>query len=164
MKWPAFFSRKYGRAAVVTIIVQKRFVSICARNSDRDVSSTDDRLPYPGSDHGADVGSGDGRRITLPHHQAGDQLLRSVRRRTEFGRQGDADAPVEVAEQAHPARAGGGCETGTATEPGTGHGPRKGEAKRQQQQSHSGGGPEDGGVSAGRGPATMRVYSCRTAQ
>src|SRR5580692_6627093 len=35
MNWPAFFSRKY------------RFVSICARNSDRGVSSTDERLPYP---------------------------------------------------------------------------------------------------------------------
>src|SRR6266853_4223519 len=47
MKWPAFFSRKYLRAAFVTIIVPKRFVSICARNSDRGVSSTDERLPYP---------------------------------------------------------------------------------------------------------------------
>src|ERR1700730_6752882 len=47
MNWPAFFSRKYLRAAFVTIIVPKRFVSICARNSDRGVSSTDERLPYP---------------------------------------------------------------------------------------------------------------------
>src|ERR1700677_3082582 len=47
MNWPAFFSRKYLRAAFVTIIVPKRFVSICARNSDRGVSSMDDRLPYP---------------------------------------------------------------------------------------------------------------------
>src|ERR1700683_1543984 len=47
MKWPAFFSRKYLRAALVTIIVPKRFVSICARNSDRGVSSMDERLPYP---------------------------------------------------------------------------------------------------------------------
>src|SRR5580692_11518757 len=47
MKWPAFFSRKYLRAALVTIIVPKRLVSICARNSDRVVSSTDERLPYP---------------------------------------------------------------------------------------------------------------------
>src|SRR5580692_5559934 len=47
MNWPAFFSRKYLRAALVTIIVPKRFVSICARNSDRGVSSTDERLPYP---------------------------------------------------------------------------------------------------------------------
>src|ERR1700678_1208716 len=47
MKWPAFFSRKYLRAALVTIIVPKRLVSICARNSDRGVSSTDERLPYP---------------------------------------------------------------------------------------------------------------------
>src|SRR6202030_3134471 len=47
MNWPAFFSRKYVRAAFVTIIVPKRFVSICARNSDRGVSSTDERLPYP---------------------------------------------------------------------------------------------------------------------
>src|SRR5580698_6671423 len=47
MNWPAFFSRKYLRAAFVTIIVPKRFVSICARNSDRGVSSMDERLPYP---------------------------------------------------------------------------------------------------------------------
>src|ERR1700722_14505117 len=47
MNWPAFCSRKYLRAAFVTIIVPKRFVSICARNSDRGVSSTDERLPYP---------------------------------------------------------------------------------------------------------------------
>src|SRR2546429_2869099 len=47
MNWPAFFSRKYLRAAFVTIIVPKRFVSICARNSDRGVSSTGERLPYP---------------------------------------------------------------------------------------------------------------------
>src|SRR6202050_294515 len=47
MKWPVFFSRKYVRAALVTIIVPKRFVSICARNSDRGVSSMDERLPYP---------------------------------------------------------------------------------------------------------------------
>src|SRR5580698_7299867 len=47
MNWPAFFSRKYLRAAFVTIIVPKRLVSICARNSDRGVSSTDERLPYP---------------------------------------------------------------------------------------------------------------------
>src|ERR1700722_1028433 len=47
MNWPAFCSRKYLRAAFVTIIVPKRFVSICARDSDRDVSSTDERLPYP---------------------------------------------------------------------------------------------------------------------
>src|ERR1700683_288196 len=47
MKWPVFLSRKYVRAALVTIIVPKRFVSICARNSDRGVSSMDERLPYP---------------------------------------------------------------------------------------------------------------------
>src|SRR4029077_1536891 len=47
MKWPAFLSRKYGRAAFVTMIVPKRFVSICARKSDIGVSSTDERLPYP---------------------------------------------------------------------------------------------------------------------
>src|SRR5882757_8068994 len=47
MNRPAFFSRKYLRAAFVTIIVPKRFVSICARNSNRGVSSTDERLPYP---------------------------------------------------------------------------------------------------------------------
>src|SRR5580658_10088658 len=47
MKWPVFLSRKYVRAALVTIIVPKRFVSICARNSDRGVSSTEEILPYP---------------------------------------------------------------------------------------------------------------------
>ena len=47
MKWPTFLSRTYGRAAVVTMIVPKRFVSICARKSDIGVSSTDERLPYP---------------------------------------------------------------------------------------------------------------------
>jgi hypothetical protein len=47
MKWPAFLSRKYGRAAFVTMIVPKRFVSIWARKSDIGVSSTDERLPYP---------------------------------------------------------------------------------------------------------------------
>src|SRR5882762_8123730 len=47
MDWLAFCSRKYLRAALVTMIVPKRFVSICARNSDRGVSSTDERLPYP---------------------------------------------------------------------------------------------------------------------
>src|SRR5271169_4966626 len=47
MNWPAFFSRKCLRAAFVTISVPKRLVSICARKSDRGVSSTDERLPYP---------------------------------------------------------------------------------------------------------------------
>src|ERR1700721_855823 len=47
MKWPAFLWRKYGRAAFVTMIVPKRFVSICARKSELGVSSMDERLPYP---------------------------------------------------------------------------------------------------------------------
>src|SRR5580658_5279885 len=47
MNWPAFLWRKYGRAAFVTMIVPKRFVSICARKSHIGVSSTDERLPYP---------------------------------------------------------------------------------------------------------------------
>src|ERR1700687_3827062 len=47
MNWPAFLSRKYLRAAFVTIIVPKRFVSICARNSDRGVSSRSERRNVP---------------------------------------------------------------------------------------------------------------------
>jgi hypothetical protein len=70
-----------------------------------------------GSDHGTDMGSGDRRCLTLPHDQAGDQLLRALWRRTELSRQGDAYASIEAAQQAYPACSGGSCETGAETEP-----------------------------------------------
>jgi hypothetical protein len=50
-----------------------------------------------GVDHGADLGAGDRRCLTLPHHQERDQLLRTLRRRTKLSGQGDAHAAVEAA-------------------------------------------------------------------
>ena len=56
-----------------------------------------------GSDHGADLGSGDRGCGALPIDQAGHQLLRTVRSREEFSRQGDAHADFQAAQQAYPA-------------------------------------------------------------
>ena len=50
------------------------------------------------SDHRADLGPGDRRLHPLPIGQAGHQLLRPVRRREEFGRQGDAHAAFQAAQ------------------------------------------------------------------
>ena len=66
------------------------------------------------SDHRSDLGSGDRRLHPLPQHQAGHQLLRAVQCGEEFGRQGDAYADLQAAQQAHPASAGGGSQAGAA--------------------------------------------------
>ncbi len=58
-----------------------------------------------GTDHRADVGSGDRRCHAFHFDQAGDQLLRALRRREELGRQGHADADLQAAKQAYPASA-----------------------------------------------------------
>jgi len=79
-------------------------------------------VPGVGPITGTDLGSGDRRRLTLPHDQAGDQLLRPLRRRTKLSRQGDAYAAVEAAEQAYPACAGRSGEAGAETDPRTGSG------------------------------------------
>ena len=47
-------------------------------------------------DHGSDLGAGGGGHIALPVHQAGRQLLRTVRRGEELGRQGDAYADLQT--------------------------------------------------------------------
>ena len=74
------------------------------------------------SDHRADLGSGDRRLHPLPVDQAGHQLLRPVRRREELGRQGDAHAAFQAAQQAYPARADRGRKTGATGMPRTGDG------------------------------------------
>ncbi len=82
-------------------------------------------------DHGADVGTGDRRCHPLPIDQAGHQLLRIVRSGEEFGRQGDAHAHFQAAQQAHSTRAGRGRETGAEAEPRTGPALRKGDAEEE---------------------------------
>ena len=91
------------------------------------------------------------RYFPLPVNQAGDQLLRAVQRREELGRQGDAHADLEAAQQAYPAGAGGSGQAGTALQRRTGPAPRKGTTTRQRQPGHACGGQEDGRVDAGRG-------------
>ena len=56
------------------------------------------------------------RRRTLRYRnlQAGHQLLRAMQCREEFGRQGDARADLQAAQQAHPAGAGGSGPAGAA--------------------------------------------------
>jgi transposase len=55
--------------------------------------------------------------LALPHDQERDQLLRTLRRRTKLGGQGDAYAALEAAQQAYPANAGRSCQAGAETEP-----------------------------------------------
>jgi transposase len=74
-------------------------------------------IPGVGPITGADMGAGDRRCLALPHDQERDQLLRTLRRRTKLGGQGDAHAPVEAAQQAYPANAGRSCQAGAETEP-----------------------------------------------
>jgi transposase len=56
-------------------------------------------------------------RCALPHDQAGHQLLRPLRRRTQLRGQGDAYAALQAAEEAYPASAGGSREAGSPTGP-----------------------------------------------
>jgi transposase len=63
-----------------------------------------------GSDHGTDVGAGDWRLHAVSIDQAGYQLLRLVRRREEFSREGDADADFQAEEQAYPASTDRSCQ------------------------------------------------------
>ena len=81
--------------------------------------------------------------------QAGHQLLRAVQRREEFGRQGDAHADLQAAEQAYPTGSGRGGQTGTAIQRGTGVALRKRTTTRERQPGHAGGGKKNGSVDAG---------------
>ncbi len=62
----------------------------------------------------------------------------------EFGRQGDAHAHFQAAQQAHSTRAGRGRETGAEAEPRTGPAPRKGDAEGKSKPRHPGCGQETG--------------------
>ena len=70
-----------------------------------------------GSDHGADLGSGDRGCGALPIDQTGHQLLRTVRSREAFSRQGHAHADFQAAQQTYPAGAGRSSEAGTKIQP-----------------------------------------------
>jgi transposase len=72
-------------------------------------------IPWSWANHCPDVGTGDRRCLAFPDHQAGHQLLRTLRRRKKLCRQGDANASFQTTQQAYPARAGGSCEAGAET-------------------------------------------------
>ena len=104
-------------------------------------TATAENDPRRGSDHSTDLGARGGRHFALPFHQTGDQLLRPVQRREELGGQGDADADLEAAQQAYPAGAGGGGQTGAALQRRAGPAPRKGTTTRQRRSGHCQRGP-----------------------
>ena len=87
----------------------------------------------------------------LPVGEASHQLLRTVRRRKEFRRQGDAHAAFQATQQAYPARAGGSGEAGSPIRSTSWRWSMKGNAEGEPKSSDAGCGPEDGGLSAGRG-------------
>jgi hypothetical protein len=116
--------------------------------------------PRCGSDHSPDLGARGRRHFALPFHQAGHQLLRPVQRREELRRQGDAHADIEAAQQAYPAGAGRGGQTGSPLQRRTGPASRKGTATRQRQPGHACGGEENGGPDAGRGKTQYGLHTC----
>src|ERR1700729_106793 len=63
---------------------------------------------------------------------------------TIFGRQGDAHAHFQAAQQAHSTCAGRGREAGAQTVPRTGPPPRKGDAEGQSKPRHAGRSQEAG--------------------
>jgi transposase len=69
------------------------------------------------SHHRAHLGAGDRRCIALPVDQASDQLLRPVRRRKQFRREGPAHTAFQTAQQTSPNCIGRSRETGAETEP-----------------------------------------------
>ena len=135
--------------------------SLRARSAAGGEAQTAQNGSRSGSDHGADLGAGDRRCLALPLDQAGHQLLRTVRRREELSRQGDAHADFQAAQQAYPACAGGSRQAGAQTEPRTGPDLREGEAERKRQSRDAGRGQEDGRLSARRRTRTTGLRACR---
>src|SRR6267143_2165359 len=66
--------------------------------ADRSRGAVDDH-PRSGTDYGADLGAGSGRRAALLFDQKGHQLLRVVRGREEFRQYGATHAAVKTAQQ-----------------------------------------------------------------
>ena len=72
-----------------------------------------------------------------------------------------AHAHFQAAQQAHSACAGGSREAGAQAVPRTGSDLRKGDAERQSQPRHAGGGKEDRGLSARSGTQKTGFRACR---
>jgi hypothetical protein len=67
-------------------------------------------------DHSTDLGAGDRRCETLSFFETGDRLLRTVRRREQFGRHLQANAAFQATQQTLAKCAGGSGEDGAAAQ------------------------------------------------
>src|SRR5260370_29034314 len=82
--------------------------------ADRSRGAVDDH-PRSGTDYGADLGAGSGRRAALLFDQKSHQLLRVVRGRKEFRQHGATHAAVKTTQQTSAYNADRSGQDGAAT-------------------------------------------------
>ena len=117
-----------------------------------------------GSDHCADLGTGDRRLHSLPIGEGSDQLLRAVWSRKQLGRKGAAHAAFQAEEQVYSTHTDRGRQAGDPIQPRVSGGLREGTRKRKRESSHTCRGQENGRISSGGGPQEAGFRACRGIQ